>query len=56
MDYLTIKEVCEVLKVSRWTVADLIEAGTLKASKVGASYRVKRSDIEVMFEENVVNK
>lgn len=56
MEYLTIKEVCEILKLSRWTVAKMIEAGELRASKVAASYRVKREDIDAMFEENVVNK
>ena len=56
MELLTIKEVCEVLKISRWTAAKIIESGALKASMVAGTYRVKRSDIDKMINSNVVKK
>jgi len=42
---LTIKEVAEYLRVSERSVLRYIEAGRLKASKVGW-WRIKESDLE----------
>jgi excisionase family DNA binding protein len=55
MEYLTIKEVCEVLKISRWTAESMIKDGRLRASKIGKSYRIKRSDIDNFVEKNMVS-
>ncbi len=56
MEYLTIKEVCGVLKLSRYTVADLIKSGKLKGSKIGKSYRVERAAIDDFINDMVVIK
>jgi excisionase family DNA binding protein len=38
MTYLSIREVCEVLSVSRWKVTTLINQGELTAIKQGDSH------------------
>ena len=47
---LTIKEVAEYLRVSERSVLRYIEAGRLKASKVGW-WRVKQSDLDRFLKE-----
>ena len=42
---LTIREVAEILRVSERSVNRYIEAGKLKASKIG-QWRIKESDLE----------
>ncbi len=44
-DFMTVKDVCELLKVSRGTVIGLIRTGELKAFKLGSgrSWRITRS-------------
>jgi excisionase family DNA binding protein len=53
-EYLTIQEVCEVLKLSRWTVSDLIKSGKIKGSKIGKSYRVERKAIDDFINDMAV--
>lgn len=53
-EYLTIKEVCEVLKLSRYTVSDLIKSGKIKGSKIGKSYRVERKAIDDFINDMAV--
>lgn len=48
---LTIKEVAKYLRVSERSVLRYIEAGRLKASKVGW-WRVKEKDLEQFFQNN----
>jgi excisionase family DNA binding protein len=48
---LTIKEVAKYLRVSERSVLRYIEAGRLKATKVGW-WRVKQSDLEVFLDKN----
>jgi len=47
-DFMTVKDVCELLKVSRGTVIRLIRAGQLKAFKIGTgrSWRIERSEFQ----------
>ncbi|MBU2578117.1 helix-turn-helix domain-containing protein [Patescibacteria group bacterium] len=54
---LTIKEVAEFLRVSERSVTRYIEAGRLKASKVGW-WRIKQSDLDDFLKKtsNVNNK
>jgi len=54
---LTIKEVAEFLRVSERSVTRYIEAGRLKASKVGW-WRIKQSDLDDFLKRtsNVNNK
>ena len=46
MDYLTVAEVAEVLKVSQKTVRSWIQSLDLPASKLGREYRVQRNKLE----------
>ncbi|MCH7598054.1 helix-turn-helix domain-containing protein [Patescibacteria group bacterium] len=54
---LTIDEVAVILRVSTRTVIRYIEAGRLKASKIGV-WRIKESDLNHFLEEtsNVAHK
>ena len=47
---LTIEEVSEVLRVSTRSVNRYIEAGKLKASKIGV-WRIKQSDLDNFLNE-----
>jgi excisionase family DNA binding protein len=47
---LTIKEVAKILRVSERSVNRYIEAGKLKASKIG-QWRVKQDDLSVFLDE-----
>ena len=49
---LTIKEVANYLRVSERSVLRYIEAGRLKASKVGW-WRIKQSDLKEFLEKNL---
>ncbi len=46
----TIEEVAEILRVHTRTVTRYIEAGRLKASKLGV-WRIKQSDLNTFLEE-----
>jgi len=45
-EYLTIQEVCKVLKVSRITVYRWIKSGKLSAYKAGKQYRIEKSHLD----------
>lgn len=47
---LTIEEAAEILRVSTRSVIRYIEAGRLKASKLGV-WRIKQSDLDAFLEE-----
>lgn len=44
--FLTVAEVADLLRVSSMTVYRLIEAGDLRALRVGKSYRISNDDFE----------
>ena len=48
-DFLNIKEAGHLLGASRWTIYRLIEAGRLKATKIGVRTIIKRNEIEKLF-------
>jgi excisionase family DNA binding protein len=48
---LTIKEVAKILRVSERSVNRYIEAGRLRASRIG-QWRIKESDLEKFLKEN----
>ena len=52
-DFLTITEACQLLTVSRWTLWRLIKAGHLSTGKFGRLTRIKRTDIEGMFIQEI---
>jgi len=49
---LTIREVAKILRVSERSVNRYIEAGRLKASKIG-QWRIKQSDLDEFLEKNL---
>ena len=49
---LTIKEVAEILRVSERSINRYIEAGRLRASKIG-QWRIKQSDLDKFLKENL---
>lgn len=52
---LTIKEVAKYLRVSERSVNRYIEAGRLKASKIG-QWRISQKDLEDFLKENLNEK
>ncbi len=44
--FLTVAEVADLLRVSSMTVYRLIEAGDLRALRVGKSFRINTDDLE----------
>ena len=44
--YLTIDEICGLLRVTRATILRLVRTGELPAIQVGKQYRVAESDFE----------
>ena len=49
---LTIKEVAKILRVSERSVNRYIEAGRLKASKIG-QWRISQKDLNEFLEKNL---
>lgn len=45
-EFLTVAEVAEMLRVSNMTVYRLINAGQLRAVRVGKSYRLTEEDVD----------
>lgn len=45
-EFLTTKEISEMLKVNVLTVRRWIDAGRLKAARLGKQYRVKKEDLD----------
>ncbi len=50
-EFLTFNEVMAYLRVSRTTIYDWLNAGKLRAYKVGKSVRFKKSDVEAFIKE-----
>lgn len=47
LDLLTISDLCQLLKVSRYWIYEQIEAGALPAIRIGSrAWRFTRADIE----------
>lgn len=51
MKLYNLKEVAEILKVSRQSVYNYIGAGKLKASKLNRQYRVSEAQLKEFLEE-----
>ncbi|HEX2850027.1 MAG TPA: helix-turn-helix domain-containing protein [Acidimicrobiales bacterium] len=45
-EFLTVAEVADMLRVSNMTVYRLINAGQLRALRVGKSYRITEEDVD----------
>jgi excisionase family DNA binding protein len=50
-EMLTLKEARELLKVSRNTMYNLIQQGSIPARKVGSSWRIVRHKLEVWMNQ-----
>lgn len=50
---MTIGEVAEHLRLSRWTVRRYVRDGVLPASKIGRFWRVRPQDLEKFIEERL---
>ncbi len=48
MNLLTVNDVAEKLKISRWRVYQLIKAGRLPVEKFGAQFVIKPSDLKLV--------
>ena len=47
-EYISVSEAAEILSISRQRVLQLIEAGRLKARKVGNTYIIARSALQAV--------
>jgi len=56
MDFLTTKEIAELLKVHIITIRRYINSGKLSATFLGKEFRVKRSDFEEFIKKRQVRK
>ena len=48
-DWLDAGESADLLGVHRRTIGKLVKAGTLRASRIGKLYRIRRGDVEAML-------
>jgi excisionase family DNA binding protein len=49
--FITVKETCSLLKISRQTVYEWMRSGKLKAVKAGRLVRIRREDLESFLKE-----
>lgn len=52
----TLKQVADLLQVSKQTIYNYITAGKLQAIKTGKEYRVTNEQLEAFINANTVNK
>lgn len=52
----TIKQVAELLQVSKQTIYNYITSGKLQATKAGKEYRITNEQLEEFINSNTVNK
>jgi len=55
-NFLTIKEICRLLKASRGTIVRWISAGQLRGFKIGRGIRVKSQDLGRFIESRPYRK
>ncbi|HUM46697.1 MAG TPA: helix-turn-helix domain-containing protein [Chitinophagales bacterium] len=48
-EFLSVKETCQLIGASRWTIYRLIDRGTLRASKLGSRTIIARTEINNLF-------
>lgn len=56
MEFLTVQEIAEMLKVNKAFIYGLIKEGTLPAVKIGKAFRVAKSDFEAFLKAQAVEK
>ena len=53
MQYLTVKQMAEILQVSRRTIYRLIDSGKLPAYKLDRGWRIAKEDINQFLEKRI---
>ncbi len=48
-EFLSIKETCQLIGASRWTIYRMIDAGSIKAAKLGSRTIISRKGINNLF-------
>ncbi|MGD9588721.1 MAG: helix-turn-helix domain-containing protein [Pyrinomonadaceae bacterium] len=48
-NYLSVRDVCSLLGVSRWTIYRVAESGRLPMARLGRRIVIKKDDIERLF-------
>lgn len=51
-DVLTVKDVCEILRIGRKTAYDLLKSGKLAYRKIGRRYKIPKDGLIRYLEEN----
>lgn len=51
--FLTVEDLCRILKISRYVVDRLLKTGELPAAKLGGQYRVRTDDFMKWWDEQV---
>ena len=51
--FLTVQEVADLMRVSTMTVYRLINAGELRAARVGRSYRLRAGEVDAYLDRGV---
>ncbi|WP_113716121.1 MULTISPECIES: helix-turn-helix domain-containing protein [Arthrobacter] len=54
VNFLTVQEVAELMRVSKMTVYRMVHAGELPAVRFGRSYRVPQNAVEAILKSSVV--
>ncbi len=52
MKFYTVEEVAKILRVNERTVRNLIEAGELRATRVGRQYRISEEALQEYIERH----
>ncbi|MBI9113924.1 helix-turn-helix domain-containing protein [Sanguibacter suaedae] len=56
VQFLTVAEVADAMRVSKMTVYRLVHAGELPAVRVGKSYRVPQAALDQYLEASVIDR
>ncbi|PYI67946.1 AlpA family transcriptional regulator [Arthrobacter livingstonensis] len=56
VNFLTVQEVAELMRVSKMTVYRMVHAGELPAVRFGRSYRVPQNAVETILKTSVVDE
>ncbi|MCU6478896.1 excisionase family DNA binding protein [Arthrobacter silviterrae] len=56
VNFLTVQEVAELMRVSKMTVYRMVHAGELPAVRFGRSYRVPQNAVEAILKSTVADR
>lgn len=48
-EFLSIKEVAELLRLNERTILGYVRSGKIPAANVGRTYRIRKADIDALF-------